>query len=76
MTEQKAIAERLRSLNACTLGCDGRCKECPDDVGREAAALIDEMEKALADARGFVIHSPQPVGDLPDLLARARGEKG
>lgn len=51
MSAQEGLVERLLRLNACEQGCSGRCKECPDDVAREAAARITSLESELAEAR-------------------------
>lgn len=50
------IVERLRSVNACAQGCNGRCDGCPDNIIQEAAA-------ALLSARADIARLTRLVGD-------------
>lgn len=47
MSDDKTLPVRLRHLNACEPGCEGRCQECPDDVAREAADTIEQLREGL-----------------------------
>jgi len=39
------IVKRLRLINACAAGCNGRCLECPDTVAHEAADEIERLRE-------------------------------
>jgi hypothetical protein len=40
---KKDLIERLREISACDPGCQGRCRECPNDVIEEAIAEIKRL---------------------------------
>lgn len=39
-TDTTGLVERLRDINACEFGCDGRCDMCPNTVAEEAVAAL------------------------------------
>lgn len=43
------IVKSLRSLNACDPCCEGRCRECPDDIGRQAASTIEHQLSVIGE---------------------------
>lgn len=49
--EREDILPRLRKMNACTSGCYGRCKECPNDLAAEAAKEIERLRGELRDVK-------------------------
>ncbi len=50
-----AIATKLRHLNVCESGCEGRCRECPqricDDAATEIEALTIQLIKEQQDLK-------------------------
>lgn len=48
--EVERVAQKAAFLGACAAGCEGRCSQCPDDIGRDAAALLRRLLDRLARA--------------------------
>jgi hypothetical protein len=55
---REALPQRLRELDVCESGCEGRCRECPQDVANDAANEIQTLRPAnaalLAAAKKFL----------------------
>ena len=54
------LITRLKSQSACEPGCEGRCKVCPDDTAKEAAAEIERLTAEVERLRAV-------LGEIIDL---------
>lgn len=62
------LVMRLRSLNACEPGCEGRCDECPNSLVRSAADEIERLRRLLWMIQDQGYH---PSGYLKDMIEEA-----
>jgi hypothetical protein len=50
------ILKKLKSLYVCEPGCEGRCKQCPQDIVNDAINYINRLRDELKDAHELVMH--------------------
>jgi hypothetical protein len=74
MKKQKTIVERLSGLIVCAPGCEGRCRDCPQEVVDEAKAKLETMQQRLTELEAENKSMEAHIHDIGVLFAKQGDE--